>query len=266
MSDFTIFVPLRTHADGRAGDPVSALQVQWHPEMPRVPAAAAARLEERWSAYVADARAQGKTLFNGPITRLIQAQRRGDGVVELHLGPEEYKTFVVAHLRDRAWFRENAPGVSAGALGNSVLLTRQDQALLGIRSSRVSAYAGRAHLVGGVLDLPAEAGAIPTPEDLVAHLLRELWEEARVLPADLALRGTWPRLLSVAQDELLSQPEAVWQWETIVPLDEVASRLTAEEHSGAMLLDRTQALPEGLWERLTPVARHAWQIWRSASR
>ena len=87
-----------------------------------------------------------------------------------------------------------------------------------------------------------------------------------MMPEDLAARGRWPRLLSVALDDDLAQPEAVWQWEMVTPLTEIAGRLTPEEHSGGVILHRRKPLAEGLWEQLTPEARHAWRIWSFGSR
>jgi hypothetical protein len=122
-------------------------------------------------------------------------------------------------------------------------------------------------LIGGVLDLLAAGdGWMPVAEDLVEHLLLELREEAGVEGCDLGERGRWPRLLSVASDEELSQPEAVWQWEMVTPLEEIAARLTVEEHSGGVIVDRREPLPAGMWEQLTPEGRHAWRIWSAGAK
>jgi hypothetical protein len=270
MSEFTILVAPTRQADGSWGDSVDTVRVQWEPAPPTIPAEAAEYLEQRWEIYVTEAHANQRTLFNGPITRLIDAHRSATGEIQLVLGPADYKTFLVAHLRDRPWFRVHAPGVSAAALGNSVLLTRGDRALLGIRSPRVSAYADHAHLIGGVLDLLTEAERqVPSAEHLVAHLLKELGEEASVTASDLmprngtAGRGRWPRFYGVARDEFLAQPEAIWQWEVCTPLAEIAARLAPQEHGGAVEVTRERP-PRELWERMTPVARHTWQVWAGA--
>ncbi len=119
MSELTVLI------EGPIG--VEGVVVRWVEEGPVISAAARGRIEERWGSYLADARAQGKTLFNGAISRLIEARREGGGV-ELTLGPADYKTFVVTAMRDRAWFAEHAPEAIVGAMGNSVLLTRGEGA------------------------------------------------------------------------------------------------------------------------------------------
>ena len=113
-------------------------------------------------------------LFNGPIASL-SAYSLSANPPRLHLilTPSDYKTFVVTRLRDRDWFQAHAPHAITPALGNSILLTHAGRAVLGVRSPRVSAYAGHAHLIGGVVDVePA-----PTPTDarpLLHHILREI--------------------------------------------------------------------------------------------
>jgi hypothetical protein len=262
MSDFSVLVDATRAPDGVRGDPRAKVHVRWDPHPPKIPAEAATYLEARWEAYLVEARASEKTLFNGPITRLVSASRCADGEIDLLLGPADYKTFLVVHLRDRPWFAAHAPMLSAAALGNSVLLTSGDRALLGIRSPRVSAYAGHAHLVGGVLDClsPAQSQA-PSAEHLVDHLLKELSEEAEVTADDLLPRdGDWPRFMGVVRDEFLAQPEAIWQWETRTPLEEFARRLSPQEHAGAVQVTRARA-DSLLWQRMTPVARHTWRLW-----
>lgn len=262
MSDFTVLVEPSRQPDGARGDPPSRVRVHWDPHRPEIPHQAAIHLEARWEAYLVEARARDKTLFNGPITRLVSATRGGDGAIDLQLGPADYKTFLVVHLRDRPWFARHAPMLSAAALGNSVLLTSGDKALLGIRSPRVSAYAGHAHLLGGVLDClsPAQAQA-PSVEHLMNHLLKELSEEAALTPVDLQPRdASWPRFLGVARDEFLAQPEAIWHWETRTPLEQIAARLAPQEHAGAVLVRRVKPDPQ-LWQGMTPVARHTWRLW-----
>jgi hypothetical protein len=214
---------------------------------------AQARIDERWADYVAEAGVHGRTLFDGPISCFAGAEIRGSRLV-LYLTPGDYKTFLVTVLRDRAWFLEHAPGVMMAGLGNSVLLTHGGEGLLGIRSPRVSAYAGRAHLIGGVLEELGTPGHPSTAEGIVAHLRREMMEEAGVTERDLC--GA-PKLLAVVRDQVLAQPELIWQWELAVPVAEVGKRLGALEHSGWVSISEGNKAVH--WERMTPVARSAWQ-------
>ena len=236
--------------------PLAGVTVRWVEDSPEISAAARAHIEERWEVYLSDARAHGKSLFNGPISRLIDARQEASGVV-LTLGPADYKTFVVTAMRDRAWFVANAPQAIVGAFGNSVQLTRGTRMLLGIRSHETSAYAGRAHLLGGVLDLLGTPKFPASTEGLLAHLSLELDEEAALRADELIGK---PTLLAVVRDSFLAQPEAIWRWESAVELEEVAGRLNAHEHHGAVIVEKG-SVPPATWEVMTPVAREAWRQW-----
>ncbi len=219
---------------------------------------ARAYIDERWAGYLADAEASGRSLFNSPITWLVGAARDEAGRIILTLGETDYKTFVVTVLRDRGWFEARAPKAMRPALGNSVLLTYGERALLGIRSVRTSAYGGRAHLIGGVLDLLGTNGLERNAQGLITHLRREMAEEADIGDADLA--GP-PMLLAVGRDHFLGQPELIWRWELNVNIEHVAKRLDATEHSGSIIIEKANVSPQ-TYDQMTPVARAAWERWR----
>jgi 8-oxo-dGTP pyrophosphatase MutT (NUDIX family) len=258
MRDLTVLVPCTHPGDTPPGDPVVAIEVRWEPTPPGLSPSAAAHVEARWAAYVAAAQAGGKDLFNGPVTRLLAADRV-DGRVVLRLGPADYKTFVVTCLRDRAWFAAHAPDAPTPALGNSVLLTHRGEAFLGRRSPRVSAYAGRLHLVGGVLDVLGTPEFPPTVDGLVGHLRKELEEEVGLTAGDLD-SAAGPRFLGVVRDDFLAQPEAIWQWEIPLPLATVGARLQAPEHTAWLAVGR-ERVSAASWQEMTPAARYAWHQW-----
>lgn len=237
------------------------LQVEWRAALPAMPAAAARHIEQRWKIYEHEASLAGGLLFNGPVTCLIGVRKEsseGRERVILTLGPGDYKRFLVTCLRDRPWFERHAPEAVAEALGNSVLLTHGDRALLGMRSQGVSAYPGRAHLIGGVAELLGSEKFPARTEGLLEHLKLELHEEAGVDPRHLATDG--PLMAGLARDPFLNQPELFWQWETTVELEQIAGRLDPAEHSGAVLIDR-HSLAKALSGNLTPVARGAVSVW-----
>jgi hypothetical protein len=267
MNELTVLVEAGSDRGG-SGTCLDHVKVLWEPRLIPLAPEAAEYIEERWAAYLAEAQAAGKSLFNGAVSRLIDARRDENGAVVLRLAPTDYKTFAVTRLRDRAWFEVHAPQAMAPALGNSVLMTRGQHALLGIRSPNVSVYSGRAHLIGGVLDVLGTEENPPTIEGVIAHLRLELQEEAAVTEEDLEPRGAppaWPRLLGIAQDEWLGQPEAIWQWEVRTPLEDIRWRLEPGEHTGSLLLVRGQMTDEH-WRQMTPVARHAWRTWSGEHR
>lgn len=255
VENLTLLAPIR---ESLAKECINVL---WEPQPQAISSEAAAYIDARWNHYTAEARAQGKTLFNGPITRLLEVRAGQPPQIVLRLGLSDYKTFVVTRLRDRPWFQAHAPEAMALALGNSALLTHGNQALLGLRSQLVSAYAGRLHLFGGVLEALGTAQFPAGTQGLLAHLELELHEEAGLLPHELEPAG--PRVLGLAHDEFLGQPEIFWQWETRIALDQVAARLDAGEHAGSRLVLRGE-MSDQLWQALTPATRQAWQIWSNS--
>ncbi|HEY4329998.1 MAG TPA: hypothetical protein VGN88_09700, partial [Phycisphaerae bacterium] len=235
----------------------ASLQIEWDPAGPPATPAAQAHIDARWNDYLSQATAHNKSLFDGRITRLISCRIDKPGTLHLCLGPATYKSFLVTRLRDRAWFEENAPDAMVLALGNSALLTHGHEALLGLRSENVSAYAGRLHLFGGVLEELATPKFPASPEGIIAHLRLELSEEVRIHAADLAPA---PRVLGTAHDNHLGQPELFWQWETTVPLLQLAARLDAHEHTGTTVITKGKISAETL-AQMTPVAREAYRRW-----
>lgn len=212
-------------------------------------------VQRRWAHYEQAAQAAGKSLFDGKITRLIAAERAGE-MLELTMGPATYSEFVVTTLRDRMWFMANEPAAMVAATGNSVLITHGDGAILGVRSRQVSAYAGRVHLFGGVLDLLGGDGR--SAAGLVEHLERELREELSLMREELVGE---PRLLAVVRDNFLMQPELIWQWETRAALADVVQRVDPQEHDGVVTLGRERPGAD-VWAQMTPVARAAWLGWQ----
>ncbi|HVT81890.1 MAG TPA: hypothetical protein VHM90_14685 [Phycisphaerae bacterium] len=241
-------------------EPLAAqrVKVEWDPAGIVLSKQAAIQIEEQWRLSLAEAKAAGRSLFNGAISRLISAGRDGQGNVALRLGPTDYKTFLVSCMLDGEWFAKMMPECVAAALGNSALLTQGDRALLGVRSQKVSAYPGRAHLFGGVLEVLGTEKFPASAAGLVAHLQLELQEEAGMGADDLSAEG--PRVLGLAYDKVLHQPELFWQWETRIHLEDVARRINEEEHNGTVLVDR-ERVGELMGAPMTPVARYVVEKW-----
>jgi hypothetical protein len=171
-----------------------------------------ARVEARWHECLEAAKRENRTLFNAPVAFLKTYAVRG-GSLHLELAPTDYKTFLVTTLRDRDWFERHCPAAITPALGNSIFLTFENTAYLGLRSHAVAAYPGKAHLFGGVLDWPGNQAT--GPEALLAHLYRELHEELGLMPEALTAP---PRLLALLRDPFLMQPELVWHGTIKEPL------------------------------------------------
>jgi hypothetical protein len=233
------------------------IHVTWDPDPPDFSSEVAAYIEDRWGAYEASARVRHISFFNAPITRLLKFDATADSL-HLTLGPADYKSFLISCLRDHAWFTQHAPGQIVRGLGNTVLLTTQTHAIFGVRSASVATYAGRAHLIGGVVDALDTPTYPASTAGLIAHLTTELREEVSLDPADLAPH---PTLLGIFEDAALHQPELLWHWPLRISLDTLRARLVnVAEHDRLLLLDRA-ATPVDLAD-LTPLARAGWERWR----
>ncbi len=226
------------------------ITITWDPQPRPISSPAGDYIEQRWNVYCADARHRNRMLYNGLVAELRSAEVRNNRL-ELSLSPTDYKTFLVTSMRDRAWFLANAPEAISPALGNSILLTLENQAVLGVRSQAVAAYPGRVHLFGGVLDAPEVVGQSVDTDFVLRHLYQELHEELQVLPEHFL---TPPRVLALLRDDFLGQPELVWQASLKGPIDTLLGSLNTEEHDQYALLDT--ARPEASHcIGLTPVAQ-----------
>jgi hypothetical protein len=255
VENVTLLAPVRERLDKRF------VEVVWEPQGRALSAKGTAYIAARWAHYTAEARAQGWTLFDGPITQLLEVRVENWPHIVLRLGPSDYKSFVVTRLRDRAWFEAHVPQDKALALGNSALLTHGQESLLGLRSHRVTAYPRRLHMFGGVVEALGTDKFPASTQGLLAHLQMELEEETGLTLPELD--GSGPHLLSIAHDDFLGQPEMVWQWETLVSLKQIAARLDAHEHAGYRIVHRGD-MPDELWRQMTPMAKQAWQVWNGA--
>lgn len=213
------------------------------------PPEALSRIEERWEQYMHAACHEGRTLFNSPVAYLKSVSAAG-GILNLELGPTDYKTFLVTTLRDQDWFQRHSPAAITPALGNSILLTHAHTAYLGVRSKAVAAYPHWAHLFGGVLDWPAQRDG--NADVLLEHLYRELDEELGIGTSYLAAP---PRVLAVMRDPLLAQPELVWHGELKEPLPMHHNAVNPGEHDGILAIAMTDNIAAG--PPMTPVSKQA---------
>ncbi len=226
--------------------PASAVQVSLV-QPPDMSHDAAAEIDRLWELELTAAKHENRLLFNGGILYLQQALATPHGL-RLDLGNADYKTFLITTLRHHTWFARHFPACIRPALCNSALLTCGPDIILGVRSGRVAAYPGMAHLIGGVLEnQPAEtpvavAGHSLNSGLLLNHLLQEIQEELGLITEDLA--GT-PRVLLLVQDGLLHQPELIWHCEiTSSAMHKATHGTTAQdrhEHDRILRINLNQA-------------------------
>ena len=215
-------------------------------ESPAIPPEARSYIDQRWEEYCREARLLGRKLFNSAVTHLADFQN-SSGKLTLHLAKSDYKTFLVTCLRDHGWFLSHHPKAITPAMGNSILLTHNNEAILGLRGGSVAYYAGRAHIFGGVMDWPVEQFA--SSEQILAHLYRELEEE---LSLDKKSLADIPRVVGLFYDPALNQPELVWHAE-LADIDALKpEHLNQDEHEKLIRLPLDN--PSSSPAPLTPVA------------
>jgi hypothetical protein len=255
------------------------IELAYVPAPPPPGPAIADYIAQRWDHYAAEAQAAGRALFDAPATRLLAWHAfpnpaSGTPRLRLTLCPTTYKDFLVTLLRDRPWFLQHAPDAIAPVLGNCILLIwrggggdSRGSVLLGVRSPRVSAYPGHAHVIGGVFDRPAPAGGgrreAADGRWLLEHIYTEMTEELGLGPADLA---SPPTLLGLFRDPVLAQPELLWIGELRTDPTPLLTRPADVEHARFLLVgpnsrhlsalpDRSTPTPGGI--SLTPLAQMA---------
>lgn len=246
------------HILARGPFALDQLLITWNPEPRDIPTAAIDFIDERWDSYRNEARRTSRMLYNGLVAELRSAAVN-DNRLEISLSPTDYKTFLISTIRDRDWFLSNAPNSISPALGNSILLTSGDKAVLGVRSKAVAAYPGWAHLFGGVLNAPDITGAILDTSFVLAHLYQELQEEINLSP-DLLTAP--PRMLALLRDDFLNQPELTWHAPLKCPIAHLIKSLNIEEHDQFVVMDMAKPAESSGFE-LTPIARMALDIYRS---
>ena len=194
----------------------------------------------------------GVNLFDGAMCRLEKWEQE-EGGLELDLSETTYRAFLGTNLSHP----ELADRFGQAALANPVgvspaLVTTDGFLMMGRRNDSVAYYPRRIHPFAGALD-PADASIFDAVQ-------RELWEELRLGPADLAE----VRCTGIAEDLSIRQPELIFTVRTLRTRAEVEEKLDQAEHVGVWSSPTTR---EGLEmalasaDEFTPVAVAALLMW-----
>jgi hypothetical protein len=204
------------------------------------------------AAWAAAATRQGARLFDGPMLRLERCEASREAL-RLWVSPTSYKPFLGTNLQN--------PDVPESARANPIglsaaLVTRDGWLMLGRRNARVAYHPNRIHPFAGSLE-PAEVS------DVFAGVLRELEEELRFTPADVADL----RCIGLIEDARIRQPELIFAARSTRTRAEVESMLDAAEHHACVAVattrdDFTAMMGNAL---LTPVAVGTLLLWGKIS-
>jgi 8-oxo-dGTP pyrophosphatase MutT (NUDIX family) len=181
-------------------------------------------MEQQWLSNLAQARAQGRTLFDAPLFRFVEATPANDGTLRLIVGDTGYKEYVTTRL---ATF---AAGRTRQELGDplavcSVIETSDGYILLDKRQG-VDVYVGRYHVIGGFVDRERDmprAGATPDP---FAAVRREILEETGILHTDISEQYC----LGVVYDLHTPHAELCFLTRLHISLDEIKQHRTPLDH------------------------------------
>ena len=215
-------------------------------------------VDTAWTAAFA---VPGRTLFDGPMCRLESFDVAPAGV-RIGMSRTSYKTFWGTNISHPELADQFGTSALANPIGVSPALETADGwLLLGRRNDRVAYYPGRLHPFAGCLE-PSDAKDGTAPDVFVA-VRRELAEELH-LPHE-AIGDV--RLIGLAEDAALRQPELIFRVRTSMGRTAIESRLDGAEHDAvvgvraepteiARILERSH---DGLG--LTPIAAASLLLW-----
>lgn len=196
-------------------------------------------IEVEWDRRMADAKANDRLLFNGPMLRYVSHATRRDncGVehLDLTVGPTCYRDFVGTNLFNHHRLDEFGWHCFSNPIGTTAtLLTRDNLICYGVRSSRVSYHASHVHTFGGSFedrDRRADGSVDP-----FGSLTREIVEELGVVSDELH------DLICVGllRDREIHQPEMLFEARLALSADELRTRWESaesrDEHDGLVTL------------------------------
>jgi 8-oxo-dGTP pyrophosphatase MutT (NUDIX family) len=219
--------PFLLYATGRyaAGEVVVTWRDEPRPSTPEIDAI----IEEAWPEWLARCERNGTICFNGQLLRYLR-HRADNGQLTIEVGPTDFAAFIATnylnHMRINEFGLENC----SNPVGSSVLLiTADEQLVMGRRSHRVACHAGCVHAVGGGL----EAGEVRENGqlDVFESIKREMREELRIDDEQIEEIVS----LGLVTDRVVYQPELVFEARISCTVNDLKGRLRPgaadEEHA-----------------------------------
>ncbi len=204
-------------------------------------------IDRAWQRRMAQARAQGVPLWDGPLCRLLEYHASRDGL-DMVLGPTSFREFLGTNLHNAHLRYSHGIDLLANPIGVSALVIAEGKYLvLGRRSQKVIYHAGRIHPIGGCVE-PAQDG-LPDPFRCIC---REVCEELGLGSGSLGA----PLFLGMVRDKHIHQPEVIFDLQVMASVESIrhlmASAKEKEEHTDLVVLrDHPAAVVDFIERRLT---------------
>jgi hypothetical protein len=227
------------------------LRIVWHDE-PRPPHLEIdAMVAEAWERSCAEARRDGRRLFNGRLVRLLR-HRLTDGVLTLDVGPTDYANFLGTNYLNH----DRGDQLGWEHFGNSIgttatVITSDGWLLYGRRSDRVACHPGYIHTFGGGLE--ADERRSDGTLDAFASVCRELGEEL-IVQADEVIEVV---CLGLIRDAWLRQPELIFDARLDLTRSELETRIAHDHEQEHEAVVAVRAEPEAALPFLTTAVRIA---------
>lgn len=181
-------------------------------------------IDKFWNRRTAQAAAEGTSLWDGPLCRLIEYRCDTKGL-GLSLGPTSYRAFVGTNLHNAHLRYVHGPEVLANPLGVSGVVVSEGQYIvMGRRSETVAYHAGRVQPIGGCVE-PAKAGQLPDP---FAAMKLELLEELGITAESIKSMTC----LGLVRDKHIVQPELIFDVPVAIGVEQIRE-LAAQSHSSS---------------------------------
>ncbi len=231
------------------------VQVRWSDSRRPTNEQIEAAIEEAWAEQSRLAAAEGRTLYDGRLCRVINCETQ-EAAMLVTLGDVSYKEFVGTNLTNAQLRYVHGAEVLANPLGvSAAVVTGDGFVLLGRRSNKVFSNAGCVHPIGGIMEKPADPGQAPDPFEAMTD---ELFEEL-ALPAKAITRNV---CLGVVRAKRIVQPEMVFEVHVRSGVEAIRDRAAraadASEHDELVpIRDHPAAVVtyiEKNYAQLTPVA------------
>ena len=200
--------------------PAAAAAVEFVDAALALPEAMLAELAADWEVRLADAKRNGRRLFESPLATLL-GHRATEAGLELRLGRSSYSHWLFSGGRQAEIESRFGPGVASRPLALcAAVITADGRVAIQERSAAVAEGAGLLHVVGGHLD--PEAHRLAGRPDPEVAIRSELFEELGLGEGDLE-DG---RLLGFGENLANGKPELLYRYGT--RLDEAALSERAE--------------------------------------